>query len=213
MEPIKLTVFSDYVCPWCYVGQGAIDQLSRDFEVELTWRPYYLRPDTPPEGMELPAHVRAHMAQTEGHLKQMAEAAGMNMMFPSRLPNTRLAHEATEYARQHGKELEFHRIVFDLYYGQGKDISQWEVLQQAARAAGLDPEEMKTEVEANKFTKLVSTQLTEAAQLGIDGVPTYVINDRYAIVGAQPYESFVKALQQIEVQDKIQFEKKNQNKG
>jgi len=197
METLKLTIYSDYVCPWCYVGQGAVQKLSQNYPLEVTWMPFYLRPDTPPEGMELPAHVKAHMKGMQTHLVQMANAAGLRMIFPDRIPNTRLAHEATEYARQKGKANEFHQAVFDLYYGRGEDISRWEVLQQAAKEASLDADEMREQVEQGKFTALVSEQVRQAAELGIDGVPTYILNDRYAIVGAQPYEVFEQALKQL----------------
>jgi predicted DsbA family dithiol-disulfide isomerase len=197
METVKLTIYSDYVCPWCYVGQGAVQKLSQNYPLEVTWMPFYLRPDTPPEGMELPAQVKAHMKGVQTHLVQMANAAGLRMIFPDRIPNTRLAHEATEYARQKGKANEFHQTVLDYYYGQGEDISRWEVLQQAAKEVGLDADEMREQVEQGKFTALVSEQVRQAAELGIDGVPTYILNDRYAIVGAQPYEVFEQALKQL----------------
>ena len=197
METLKLTIYSDYVCPWCYVGQDAVQKLSQNYPLEVTWMPFYLRPDTPPEGMELPSHVKAHMKGMQTHLAQKANAAGLRMIFPDRIPNTRIAHEATEYARQKGKANEFHQAVFDCYYGQGEDISRWEVLQQAAKEIGLDADEMREEVEQGKFTALVSEQVRQAAELGIDGVPTYILNDRYAIVGAQPYEVFEQALKQL----------------
>ena len=197
METLKLTIYSDYVCPWCYAGQCAVQKLSQNYPLEVTWMPFYLRPDTPPEGMELPSHVKAHMKGMQTHLAQKANAAGLRMIFPDRIPNTRIAHEATEYARQKGKANEFHQAVFDCYYGQGEDISRWEVLQQAAKEIGLDADEMREEVEQGKFTALVSEQVRQAAELGIDGVPTYILNDRYAIVGAQPYEVFEQALKQL----------------
>ena len=197
METLKLTIYSDYVCPWCYVGQGAVQKLSQNYSLEMTWMPFYLRPDTPPEGMELPAHVKAHMKGMQTHLVQMANAAGLRMIFPDRIPNTRLAHEATEYARQKGKANEFHQAVFDRYSWRGEDISRWEVLQQAAKEASLDANEMREQVEQGKFTALVSEQVRQAAELGVDGVPTYILNDRYAIVGAQPYEVFEQAILQL----------------
>ena len=198
MSSLKFTVFSDYVCPWCYVGQAVVDRLVNEQHAEIEWRPFYLRPDTPPEGMDLPDHVKAHMAETNARLKQMADAAGLEMVFVTRLPNTRIAHEATEYAREHEKQFEFHRAVFDKFYGKGEDISKWNVLREAAVAVGLDADEMQLEVEAGKFTETVNAMVEEAIEIGVTGVPTYVLNDRYAIVGAQPYEVFMKALQQIE---------------
>jgi predicted DsbA family dithiol-disulfide isomerase len=197
MSQLKLMIFSDYVCPWCYVGQGAVNQLIEDYHAEVEWRPFYLRPDTPPEGMELPDYVKAHMAETHAHLKQMASAAGMEMVFSPRLPNTRIAHEATEYAREKGKQFTFHKVVFDKYYGKGEDISKWDVLKDAATQVGLDADEVQREVDAGKYTATVNALVQEAQDIGVTGVPTYVLNDRYAIVGAQPYEVFLQALEEI----------------
>lgn len=195
---LKLTIYSDYVCPWCYVGQGVVTKLIEGHGAEVDWRPFYLRPDTPPEGMELPDYVKSRMAQTNARLKQMASAAGLEMVFATRLPNTRLAHEATEYAREKGKLLEFHHAVFDKFYGKGEDIGKWEALREAAHQVGLDADEMQREVEAGRYTAQVNDMVREAQDIGVSGVPTYVLNDRYAIVGAQPYEVFLQALEQIQ---------------
>ncbi|HMN00742.1 MAG TPA: DsbA family oxidoreductase [Anaerolineales bacterium] len=202
MDQLKLTIYSDYVCPWCYVGQGVVATLIEKHSAQVEWRPFYLRPDTPPEGMELPDYVKSRMAQTNARLKQMADAAGLEMVFATRIPNTRLAHEATEYATQNGKHMEFHRVVFDKFYGRGEDISKWDVLRDAAVQVGLDADEMQREVEAGRHTAAVNSAVQEAQQIGVTGVPTYVLNDRYAIVGAQPYEAFLQALRQIEKDQK-----------
>jgi predicted DsbA family dithiol-disulfide isomerase len=197
MEQIKLTIYSDYVCPWCYVGQGVVEELIKDHHVDVEWRPFYLRPDTPPEGLELPDYVKTRAAQSNAILKERANSLGMEMVFATRLPNTRLAHEATEYARQHGKEFEFHRNVFDKFYGKGQDISKWEVLRTAAEEVGLNGEEMQSLVEAGTYTTIVQSEVDEAHQIGVTGVPTYVLNDRYAIVGAQPYDVFLQVLEKM----------------
>ncbi len=108
-----------------------------------------------------------------------------------------MAHEATEYARTKGLLNPFHKAVFRLVYGEGQDISQWAVLRAAALEVGLDAAEMQEFVEAGMFTLEVSNQVQQAYQVGITGVPTYVINQKYALVGAQPYEVFERALKQI----------------
>ena len=166
--------------------------------MDVEWRPFYLRPDTPPEGMELPDYIKqARTNGSEERLRSMANVYGMDFKSTERIYNTRLAHEATEYARENGKALEFHKIVFRLVYAEGKDISQWDVLRSAAQEAGLDGEAMERDVESGKYTEFVSQQVQEAYQIGVSGVPTYVINNRYALVGAQPYEAFKTALEQI----------------
>ncbi len=175
-----------------------VEKLKADYDMQVDWRPFYLYWDTPPEGRELPEHVlRARAAGSEQRLSQMAKSFGMKFVSTKRIYNTRLAHEATEYARDHGRVQEFHAIVFRKVYGEGLDISQWDVLRSAAEEAGLDPDEMQREVEAGKYTENVEQQVKQAYQMGVSGVPTYVINDRYAVVGAQPYDVFKRALETV----------------
>ena len=175
-----------------------VEKLKADYEMDVDWRPFYLYWDTPPEGRELPEHVmRARAAGSEERLSQRAASYGMKFVSTKRIYNTRIAHEATEYARDHGRHAEFHKSVFRKIYAEGQDISQWDVLRAAAEEAGLDADEMQREVEADKYTANVEEQVQQAYRMGVSGVPTYVINHRYAVVGAQPYEVFKRALETV----------------
>jgi len=175
-----------------------VEKLKAEYEIEVEWRPFYLYWDTPPEGRELSEHIKQARARgSEERLSQIAGGYGMPFASTKRIYNTRLAHEATEYAREHGKADEFHRVVFRKVYADGLDISRWEVLREAAQEAGLDGEEMQAEVEAGNYKAQVEAEVKQAYQIGVSGVPTYVINDRYAVVGAQPYDVFKNALAQI----------------
>jgi len=166
--------------------------------VEVEWRPFYLRPDTPPEGMELPEYIkRARANGSEERLRSMASSYGMEFRSTERIYNTRIAHEATEYAREHGKGNEFHKTLFRAVYAEGKDPGNWDVLRSVADEVGLNADEMQSDVESEKYLANVAEQVQWAYQIGVSGVPTYVINDRYALVGAQPYEVFKNALSQI----------------
>jgi len=166
--------------------------------VDVEWRPFYLYFDTPPEGRELPEYIRQKRAMgSEDRLRTIADLYGMEFNSTGRIYNTRLAHEATEYAREQGKGNEFHRIIFRKVYAEGEDPSRWNVLRDAAREAGLDDAAMQRDVESGKYTEVVEQQVRWAYQIGVTGVPTYVIDDRYALVGAQPYEVFKNALGQI----------------
>jgi predicted DsbA family dithiol-disulfide isomerase len=175
-----------------------VDLLKAEYNVDVEWRPYYLRPDTPPEGMDLPDYIlKARASGADERLQNMAKLHGMDFVSPDRIYNTRIAHEATEYAREQGKGLEFHRVVFRKVYGEGLDISKWDILRSAAEEVGLDADDMQAVVNGGKYTTEVAEQVRQAQKIGVTGVPTYVINDRYAVVGAQPYEVFKKALTQI----------------
>ena len=175
-----------------------VAKLEKEYEVEVEWRPFYLRPDTPEEGMDLPEYIKkARLNGSDERLSQMAAGYGMQFVSTERIYNTRLAHEATEYAKRHGQGNTFHKVVFRKVYGEGLDISDWAVLRAAAAEVGLDAAEMQAQVQSGTFTHEVAGQVQEAYQIGVSGVPTYVINDRHALVGAQPYEVFKRALAQI----------------
>ena len=175
-----------------------VEKLKEEYQVEVEWRPFYLYLDTPPEGRELPEYVRQRRAQgSEVRLKEIARSNNLEFRSVERIYNTRTAHEATAYAQEHGKGNDFHKALFHKVYAEGKDPSQWEVLRSVAEEVGLDADEMQREVEAEKYTANVADQVRWAYQIGVTGVPTYVINNRYAIVGTQPYEVFKNALSQI----------------
>ncbi len=175
-----------------------VDLLKAEYKVDVEWRPYYLRPDTPPEGLDLPDYIlRARANGSEERLQNMANMHGMEFKSTERIYNTRIAHEATEYAREHGKGLDFHRVVFRKVYAEGQDPSKWEILRSAAEEVGLVAEDMQAVVDGGRYTAEVAAQVRNAQEIGVTGVPTYVINDRYAVVGAQPYEVFKNALAKI----------------
>jgi predicted DsbA family dithiol-disulfide isomerase len=175
-----------------------VEKLKEEYQVEVEWRPFYLYLDTPPEGRELPEYVRQRRAQgSETRLQEIARSNNLEFRSVERIYNTRTAHEATAYAQEHGKGNEFHKALFHKIYAEGKDPSQWEVLRSVAEEVGLDADEMQREVESEKYTAQVADQVRWAYQIGVTGVPTYVINNHYAIVGAQPYEAFKNALSQI----------------
>jgi len=175
-----------------------VEKLKEEYQVDVEWRPFYLYFDTPAQGRELPDYIkRARANGSEERLSSIAGVYGMQFVSTERIYNTRIAHETTEYAREHGKGNEFHKVVFRKVYADGLDISQWDVLRSAAEEVGLNADEMQREVEDEKYKVNVEEQVKWAYQIGVSGVPTYVINDRYAVVGAQPYEVFKNALTQI----------------
>jgi predicted DsbA family dithiol-disulfide isomerase len=175
-----------------------VERLKEEYNAEVEWRPFYLYWDTPPEGRDLPSYIlRARAGGSEERLTSMANSYGMDFRSTERIYNTRLAHEATEYARENEKANEFHKAMFRKVYAEGQDPSNWTVLRLTAEEVGLNAQEMQQLVESGRYTGFVEEQVRWAQQIGVTGVPTYVINNRYAVVGAQPYEVFKNAVTQI----------------
>jgi len=144
--------------------------------------------------MELPPEYQNEVDDTHMRLRKMAEGCGLKMVFTGRIPNSRLALEATEYAYAQGRGDEFHRAVFDKLYGEGRDIGSWEVLRAAASDTGLDATELEKAITGGEYTAVLGRKLAKAAELGIKAVPTYVINGSHRIVGAHPYAVFEEAI-------------------
>ena len=171
--------------------------MCQDYDVEVEWRAFELHPEIPPEGMQLPPQVRARLVGMSERLQGMAQEAGMQMVMPDLIPNSRRALEAAEYARAQGTHEAFHTGVFRQLYAEGQDIGRWDVLRAAAEEVGMDADAMQRETEAGSFRATVDWQIAEARALGITGVPTYIFDDQYAVVGAQPYEVFQQAMAQL----------------
>ena len=195
--PIR--VFSDYVCPWCYVGLKEAEKLHDQFEVELDWQPFELRPDAPESGWAIPEYIRAKMSDPDNPLKLRAKRLGITLHEREWIPSSRRAHECTEFARKHGQLEPFHAAVLTAYWSDGKDIHDWAVLQDCATQAGLDPTQLKAQVEQGAFKSEVDQRVEAARAQGIHAVPTFILGDKYAVQGAQEYGVFQSAMEKLGV--------------
>ena len=158
-----------------------------------------LQPDMPSEGIELPLWYRAtpEREAARDHQRARAEEAGLPIRFPAHIPNSRRALEATEYAISVGKGSEFHRAVFHQYFVERRDISEWETLRQAALDAGIDADEMQRRTESGEFAAAVTGRDAAAREAGVNSAPTYIINGKVKITGAQPDEVFEDAISRL----------------
>ncbi len=198
----SIRVFSDYVCPWCYLGLKEAEKLHARFDVTLDWQPFELRPGAPDTGWPLPDHIRAKMADPNNPLKQRAAKLGVALREREWIPSSRRAHECTEFSRVHGKLEPFHAAVLRSYWSEGKDLHDWDVLKACAAEAGLDGAAMQAEVEAGKFKAEVDRRVEAAHDQGVHAVPTFIVADQYAIQGAQEYAVFERAMEQLGVAQK-----------
>ncbi len=192
-----ITVWSDYVCPWCYVGLTEVENLRSTWDFTIEWKPFLLRPETPDEGMELPAYIREKMADPDNPLTTRAKSLGITIHQRDKIPSSRRAHEATEYARSQGKIDAFHHSVLERYWSKGEDLHDWAVLKAAARDAGLDGEEMQTQVDAGTWRSPMAAGIEAGAEIGVNAVPTFIVGNRFVIQGAQHGSVFAQAFERL----------------
>jgi predicted DsbA family dithiol-disulfide isomerase len=203
---MQIDIYSDIVCPWCYVGKRRLERALTAVggDVHVTWRPFQLNPTMPLDGMNRKAYLEAKFGSLEafGLMEEQLLAAGAEEKIPfafekiQRTPNTFTAHRLVWYAALQGKQDKVVEALFSAYFLDGKDISSLKVLTHVAAEAELDRKETETFLASEKGVVEVKAEEAVGRRLGIRGVPYFVINRTVAISGAQPPDIFVSAIQQ-----------------
>jgi predicted DsbA family dithiol-disulfide isomerase len=205
---MKITIFSDVVCPWCLVGkrrlEGALAQLGMGERVETEWLPFELNPDMPPEGMERAAYRArkfgaARGAELDAQMTALGREEGIAFAFDrqERTPNTRKAHMLIAFASAQGKGPAVAEALFRAYFEEGRDIGRDAVLLDVAEARGIDREEAAAALQDAELRSYVLAAERRAAELGVSGVPFFIVDGRWAVSGAQPAAAWVEALRQV----------------
>ncbi len=176
-----------------------VAKVKQTYPVEVSWLPFFLRPDTPLEGRPLAESIRQKRHLYGERLKERARQYGMEFVHSDWEYSSRPALEASEYAREQGRHESFHQIVFRKYFGEGQVLSDWEMLRQAALEAGLDPDDMQQQTESRKYKSVVEGHYYQSHSLGIYSIPTHLVGGRYAVIGAQPFEVFQMAMEKLGV--------------
>lgn len=202
---IHIEVYSDVVCPWCYIGkrrlERALASVGRD--VRVTWRPFQLNPTMPVAGMDRTSYLEAKFGSLDAFRKMEAHvlAAGAMEQIPFAFdkiavtPNTFAAHRLIWYAGRQGCQDAVVDSLFRGYFQEGADIGSHSVLVQVAEHAGLSAERF---LSSDDGVAEVKAEESAGHKLGIRGVPYFVLNGLYAISGAQPPDRFVSVLKRIE---------------
>lgn len=215
---MQIEIWSDFICPFCYIGKRRFDAALESFQerdqINVTYKSYQLDPNTPAyHGQSYVESLAKKFGSTE-QAKQMTEdiqkqakTVGMEFDFDQAKPaNTLDAHRLNQLAKQEQVQEKLSELLFQAHFVDGKDIGDKEVLLNIAQDVGLDTEKVKHLLEdASVYQEEVKTDLQEATEFGISGVPYFIVNRKYAISGAQPVAAFTQALEQV-------WQEENQNK-
>lgn len=194
-KKLKIIVYSDYICPFCYIGFHRIEKLKEQFKLDVEWRPFELHPEIPKEGIlkdKLP-FPKDYLDTVMNNVKQLADEAGITFKFSGKLPNSRLALYISEFVRDKGKFEEFHKLVMDTYWKEGEDIGDLSLLLDLAESIGLNKKEILDYIKSDKPLNKLRKSSLELHSYGVTGVPTFIIGEK-VVVGAQPYEVFQKVV-------------------
>ena len=208
LKPLQIDIVSDVVCPWCYIGKRRIENalaLASEVPVEVHWRPFFLNPWVPREGISREEYLTAKFGSVEaykGIAGRVVTAAGEEGLLyrpdlVKRQPNTIDCHRLIHWADAHGKAADMKQRLMELYFRDGGDLTDVDVLVQAAADCGLDADEVRARLATDEDVALISAHAQEASDKGISGVPTFVFAGKYAVSGAQPAEQLARAIRQV----------------
>lgn len=209
-KSIRIDIVSDLVCPWCVIGfkqlGQALEQLGDEVDADLHWHPFELNPQMPPEGQDL----REHLAQKYGttaaqshaareRLTGIAKSLGVEFRFYDgmRVRNTFRGHQLLHWAGEQGRQTDLELALFDSYFSREEDVDDLDVLVAAAGRAGLDEELARAVVADGRYADAVREEQQFWLGKGINAVPSFILDGRYLIPGAQDPEIFVAALRRL----------------
>jgi predicted DsbA family dithiol-disulfide isomerase len=207
---MKITIWSDFVCPFCFIGESHLNKALENFEhaeeVEIEYKSFLLMPD----GEYVPGLNYAQtfaelkgvpIEQSKAMLKQvtdMADASGVDINYDiAQLASTSDAHRVFQYAKEQGKGNEFFHRLYAAHFSEGEVLSEIETIVRLAEEVGLDGVEVRKIMENSENTEKVTKDISESRSMGVQGVPFFVFDDKYAVSGAQPVQAFNQILNKV----------------
>jgi predicted DsbA family dithiol-disulfide isomerase len=210
LPEIRVDLVSDIVCPWCIVGfkqfEQALQRLEGELVVDLHWHPFELNPLMPDEGQDLREHIQEKYGSTRersdaarSRLRELGDSVGFSFNFQDgmRIYNTFRAHQLIRHAEEHEKQAEMELALFESYFTKGEDVSDVGTLAAVAARVGLDEAEARTALLDGRYAEPVRERQRFWIQNGIQAVPSFVLDRRFLIPGAQDPDVFVAALERV----------------
>ena len=204
---MKLEIWSDVMCPFCYIGKRHLEQALAKLpfvkDIEIDWKSYQLNPDYHNlDGEDTFTYLSRskgmpvnQVRQMTAHVVSMANEAGIKIDFDTNIPaNSFNAHRLVHLAAKYGKQDMTEELLFKAHFTEGKNVADKAILSSIGAELGLDTNEVETTLAGNQFAEEVNYDVYESKQLGISGVPFFLMNRKYALSGAQPVEAFEEAL-------------------
>lgn len=201
---IRLDIFADPVCPWCLIGKLELDRAleSRpDHNVQITWHPFRLNPQMPPQGMDRVEYLRAKLGdRAQDAARMVAERAatlGLVLNPSPREPDTTDAHRLMHWAGLEGAQTRVMDGLLRAHWQEARDISDPDELVRVATAAGMDSDVTRRLLASDADRDEVMSRETHARERGVNSVPTFIVADRHAVSGAQPAALWQKVIDEL----------------
>lgn len=211
MERLTIDLVSDVVCPWCYLGKArlelAVAEVQDEVGIDINWRPYQLKPDIPAEGVDHHKYLAEKLGgedavkQAHERLTAFGKEVGINFDFSAIKigPNTLDAHRLMHWAMMEGRELQdkVATALFKANFEEGKNVGDHAVLLDIAEKSGLDTKVIENLLKSDADKDTVQAEIAAAKEMGVNGVPFFIIDQQYAVSGAQTPDVLANAFREI----------------
>lgn len=207
---MKIEIWSDVMCPFCYIGKRHLEKALEDFsgkdQVEMVWKSFQLNPDMPESSDE---NVYEYLAKAKGisleqskqmheRVEEMAQNAGLNYNFDiAKVANSFKAHRVLQLAKRNNLGDALKEELLKAYFTEGKNVSDKQVLVELSEKVGMTADDVELALTNDSFANYVNNDIDEARQIRVQGVPFFVFDRKYAISGAQPVEHFKGTLSKV----------------
>lgn len=204
MKAISIDVISDVICPWCFLGKRRLDKaiaLLAGVKIEVNWRPFFLDPTIPAEGMSRRTYLEnkfgtERLKTIHDPLIAAGKADGVPYAFDkiTRTPNTMDAHRLIRWSHASGKQHDVSERLFMAYFNGGLDIGDRTMLAKIAGEAGMDGSDVSTKLDSDADVAAVNAEVEHAYRMGVTGVPCFIFAQKQGLMGAQPAEVLAEAI-------------------
>lgn len=210
MTKYDISIVSDTVCPWCYVGKNRLDLAIKQHlstnpndSFTTTWHPFYLNPDAP-KSIDKQAYYESKFGAQrtqvmQGHLARLGKQVGINFAFGGKTGNTRDSHRLVQLGKTKGEEMQTKVVeqLFNAYFEESEDITQIDTLITRGVRAGLPEQEVREWMENGKGGSEVDKEVAQAQQKFVTGVPNFTINGRFEVQGAEEPAAFLQVFGEV----------------
>ena len=188
---MKVTVYYDYICPYCFLGTMRIERLAKEFDMDLEWRGIEIHPEIPTQGVKRSKTLR--FQQVAQNITEMSQEDRVEITFPGIVTNTRLSLEASEFAKVKDSFSQFHNGVYEAYFQDGENIGKIDVILNIGEKTGLDVIELEECLKKRTMLKKIEENRRGAERDQVMGVPTFIFG-LFPVHGVQSLDAFRKII-------------------
>ena len=199
-KPTTVEIFTDFVCPWCYLASAVVEQVEQDHAIDVRWSPFPLHPDTPEEGLLLSSFLGPNLDAVHERLYTLMDGLGLEHGDRTMTYNSRLAQELGMWADTLPGGRALHRELYRTYFVRDENLAKKPVLLAAVERAGLDTGAAEQVLDERSYSEDVDAAWQRARQMQITGVPSFIAGN-YLTTGYHPYEELVKFIEYVEAQE------------